>query len=280
VPWSACAPISREKNPLSLRIHAKAYPAATPRRRDQLGPQLSQKRQARFAIVHVAGPILHAEDVGGFGDVRQDRVVTRHLPVMRVEAAEGAFHLQPGRDHHAVHIDRDRPQPERRQPPRDHAGVQILQSTDGRHRERFQPATDRAGRWQALEPREAAEHGIVGDIGDMPQATPADHEQADQQSHHRHDAVVTPSGVPAKHLAHQGIEACPSEIAAEQLEACVRRQCDVAELQRQITIDTRRQIEFPLSHGQRPFVVDVEGWVAPPFNHNGGPFSISKQCAA
>jgi len=35
-----------------------------------------------------------------------------------------------------------------------------------------------------------------------------------------------------------------------------------------------------LSHSQRPFVVDSGRLVALPFNHNGGPFSISKRQAA
>src|SRR5437870_2197591 len=38
-----------------------------------------------------------------------------------------------------------------------------------------------------------------------------------------------------------------------------RTSVDVAEVEDQIAIDTRLQIEFPLSHGQRSFVVGVEG---------------------
>ena len=226
--------------------------------------------------MHVAGPILHAEDVGGLRHVRQDRVVTRHLPVVRVEAAKRAFDLLPRRHHDTVHIDRQRAETERGQHPRDDARVEILQPADGGHREHLQPAADGPRRRQVSEPGEAAEQWIVGDIRHMPQSATADHQQAQQQPHHRHEAVVAPRRGTTKDLAHQRVEPRLAEIPREQFEPGVRGQRDVAEVQRQIAIDTRLQIEFPLSHCQRPFVVDVEGWVAPPFNHNGGPFSISK----
>jgi hypothetical protein len=44
----------------------------------------------------------------------------------------------------------------------------------------------------------------------------------------------------------------------------------------EITIDTSPQIGFSSSHVKGPFVEEVEGWVTPPFNHNGRPFSIAK----
>ena len=214
------------------------------------------------------------------GDVREDRVVARHLPVMRVEPAKGAFDLQPGRDHHAIDIDRDRAESERRHHARNHAGVQILQAANGRHRELLQPAADRAGGRQPAEPREPAEQRVVRHIRHMAQPAPADDQQTDQQPDHRDHPVVAPWGRAPEDLTDQRVKAGAPQIPREQFQPGIRRQRDVVELERQIAIDTGLQIEFSLSHAQRRFVVDSGRLVALPFNHNGGPFSISKRRAA
>ena len=172
---------------------------------------------------------------------------------MRVEAAKGAFDLQPPRHHDAIDIDRHRAESQRGQHPRDDARVEILQPPDRRHREVLQPATDGPGRRQVANSGEAAEQWIIRDIRDMPQAATAHDQQPEQQSHHRHEAVVAAGRGAAKHLAHQRVETRLAEIASEQLEPGVRGQRHVTERQRKIAIDTRRQIEFPLSHCQRPF---------------------------
>ena len=108
---------------------------AAPEGHHDLVPHLPQKRQARLSVMHVPRPVLHAQDVRGLGDMRQDRVVARHLAVMRIEAAKRALHLQPCRDHHAIHVDGDRPQPERGQHARDDAGIGILQPANGCHQD-------------------------------------------------------------------------------------------------------------------------------------------------
>ena len=258
------------------RIHAKPDAAEPRDGRDERLPELAQKRQARLPVVHVPGPVLDAQNVGRLGHVRQDRVVTGHLPMMRIETAEGARDLQPRRDHDAVHINRDGAEPERGQHASDDAGVEILQAADGGHRERFQPATHRPRHRQPAEPREAAHQRIVGEVRDMPQPTPADHHEGDQQAHHRGDAVVAAQRRAPEHVANHRVEACATQIPPEQLEPCVRCQGHIAEGQCEITIDTGRQIEFPLSHRLRPFVRGRTGWVAPPFNHSERPFSIQQ----
>ena len=99
-----------EKRP----IHAKAPPGTPGAEGRELRPQLPQKRQPRLPIVDVPRPILDSQDVRGLGQVRHDRVVAGHLPLVRVEAAKRPLDLQPRRDDHPIDIDRPRAQPESR----------------------------------------------------------------------------------------------------------------------------------------------------------------------
>ena len=52
-----------------------------------LRPQIAQERQAGLAVVDVAGPVLHPQQVTGLRQMRGDRVVALVLPVMRVITA-------------------------------------------------------------------------------------------------------------------------------------------------------------------------------------------------
>jgi hypothetical protein len=261
-----------EKRP----IHAKPDRPAARQQRPELRPQVAQKGQPRFPVVDVARAILHAEHVGRLGQVRHDRVVARHLPVMRVEAAEGAFDLQARRHDDPVHIDRPRAHAQRGEDARDHRRVDLLQAGDGRHREALQPPTHGAGRRQNLDLAEALEHRIVLEIRQMPQSPTADDQQPGHQPHHRHGAEVAPAGRPGTRRANGRIEARRAQILPEQLEPGIRGERDVREFQLQIPIDSRPQIGSASSHVRWPFGVDTEEWVAPSFNHNGRPFSISK----
>ena len=249
-------------------------PARRPERR-QLGPQGAQKRQPGFAVVDIPGPILHAQDVGGLGQVRQDRVVAGHLAVMRVEPAEGPLDLQPGRDHHAVHIDRPGAQAQRPHHAGDHRRVDLLQPVDRGHGEGLQPATHRARRRQDLHLTEAPDQRIIVEEGEVPQPPAAHHEQPDHQAHHRRRAEVAPAAGAGERLTNHGVEAGRAQVAAEQLQPGIRGECDIGELQGQIAIDTRGQIGSSSSHGRWPFVVGRTGWITPPFNHNGRPFSMT-----
>ena len=257
-------------------IHAKADRPAVWQQRRQLRPQIPQEGQPRFPVVDVPRPIFHAQHVSSLGQVRHDRVVTRHLPVMRVEPAEGPLDLQPGRDHHAVDIDRPRAHAQRRQHARDHRRVDRLQPCDGRHREPLQPPTHRARRRHHLDLAEALEQRVILDEGEMPQPPAAHEQQPHQHPHHRHRPEVTPGGHPGHGVADRRIEAGRAQVAAEQLEPGIRGQRDVGELELHISIDSGSQIGSASSHVRWPFVVEVEGWVTPPFNHNARPFSISK----
>ena len=194
---------------------------------------------------------------------------------MGIEPAEGPLDLQPGRDDDAIHIDRPGPDPQRRQHARDDHRVDGLQRGDGPHREGLQPAAQCAGRRHQADLAEPTEHGIVLHEAHVAQATAAHHQQRDQQAHHCHRAEVAPRGRASKRGADHRIEARRPQVPAEQLEPGIRRERHVCEFQWQIPIDSGSQIGSASSPVRWPFVDGVKGWLAPLFNHNGRPFSIS-----
>jgi hypothetical protein len=193
---------------------------------------------------------------------------------MGIESPEGAFHLQPGRDHHPVHIDRPRLHAQRRQHARDHGRVDGLQQRDGRHRESLQPSTRGPRRGYHLDLTEPSEQRIILQKRQVSQPSAADDQQRDQHAHHGHGAEVAPPARPATRMAHRRVEPGAAQVAAQQLQPGIRRERHVRE--RQIPIDSGSQIGSASSHVRWPFVAGVKGWLAPLFNHNGRPFSISK----
>ena len=195
---------------------------------------------------------------------------------MGIEPPEGPLDLQPGRPHHAVDIDRPGAQAQRPHDAGDHGRVDPLQSVDRGHGEGLQPATHRARRRQDLHLAEALDQRIVVEEGEVPQPPAAHHEQPDHQSHQRGHAEVTPAPGADKRLADHRVEASRAQVAAEQLQPCIRGESDVGELQGHIAIDTRGQIGSSSSHGRWPFVVGMRSGFAPSSNHNGRPFSITK----
>lgn len=134
--------ISLEKS----TVHAKADLAAGHAEAGELSPQFSQKGHRAPAVIHVPRAISHPQHVRGLSQVRRDRVVAGDLTPMRVVAALGSLHLQAGRDHHSVDIDRDRPQLQPRQDLRDHGGIERHQMLHAFHSEALEPAAHRARR--------------------------------------------------------------------------------------------------------------------------------------
>ena len=195
---------------------------------------------------------------------------------MRVEAAKRALDLQPGRDDHPIDIDRPGAQSQPWQQVAHHRRIEGLQAADGRHREVGQPPTQRPRGRHHADPREALEDRVVRHVRQMAQAAAADDHQPDHQPHHRDDPEVAPPRAAGPRLAHLSVEVDAPHVAREQLQPRVRREGDVIEFQRKIPIDTGAQIGSSSSHVWWPFVGGRNGWVTPPFNHNGRPFSITK----
>jgi len=255
-------------------IHANADRRGRRGRRPELRPTVAQKPQRRLSVMHIAGAVLHAQDMRGLRQVREDRVVARHLPVMRIEASTRAVDLQPGRHDDAVDIDRDRAQPQPRHDLRDHRRVHPLPPLDGRHGEGRQPPTDGPRSRHHAHLAEATEDRVIGRVREVAQAPPADHEQPDQQPHHRHGPKVAAQRRVHKRIAHHAIEVDATQVLLEQLEACVGRELNIAELEREIRVDTAGQIGFSSSHCRWPFGRGRRVWLAPPFNHKRKAFSI------
>ncbi len=174
--------------------------------------------------------------------------------MMGIEAAEGAFDLQARRHDDPVHIDRPCAHAQRGQHARDHRRVDRLQARDRRHREPLQPATHRARRRHDLHLAEALEQRIVLNIREVAQPPAPYYQQPDQQPHHRHDAEIPPPGQPRTGGPDGRIEPSRAQILPEQLQAGIRGERDVRELQLEIPIDSRAQIGSASSHVRWPFV--------------------------
>jgi hypothetical protein len=176
------------------------------------------------------------------GQVRHDRVITRHLPVMRIKAPEGSLDLEARRDHDAVHVNRPRAHTQRGEHARDHGRIDRLQGRDRRHRESLQPPTDGARRRQDLHFAEAAKQRIVLHEGEMPQPPAPDDQQPDHQADHRDGAEVAPARRPGPCGTDRRVEARRAQVLPEQLQTGIGRQRHVREFQLEIPIDSRAQI--------------------------------------
>jgi hypothetical protein len=136
----------------------------------------------------------------------------------------------------------------------DHNGIERLQSFDRLHLESREPPTHRSRRRQKLHQTEAQEKRIVRHIAHVVQASASDHKQPDQQAHHRHDTEVAAQPRASERCSDPIVQTYIAQIPIKQLQAGVRRQLDLAELQRKISLDTSSQIGFSYPHYQWPFV--------------------------
>ena len=208
--------------------------------------------------MHIARAVLHSQHVRGLRQVRHNRVVARYLPLVRVVPAECPLYSQPRRNHHTIDIHRHRAQAQAGDDMRDHSGIERLQPFDRLHRESREPPTHGASRRKHLHPTKAQEDGIVRHIADVVQASTADHEQPDQQAHHRDYAEVAAQARALERSPDPIIETHRAQIPIKQLHSGIRRQLDIAELQRKISLDTSPQIGFSYPHYQWPFVCGLK----------------------
>ena len=88
------------------RVHAELQRQPAAERGPQPGDHLAQERGGLLGIMHIAGPILHPQDVARLGDMGEERIVAGILPVMGIEAAEGPAHGRPRAHHGAIDVDR------------------------------------------------------------------------------------------------------------------------------------------------------------------------------
>ncbi len=147
---------------------------------EQLPPQFAQKTERGFAIVHVARAVSHSQNVRRLGQMRHDRVVARHLAVVRVVAAACALDLQPRGHYRPVHIHSHRVQLQAWDHVGNHRRVQPLQPLHRLHRESLEPATDRARGRQHAQLAKTLDQGVVRDVGQVLEAPSAHDQQADE----------------------------------------------------------------------------------------------------
>jgi len=188
--------------------------------------------------VNVARTILDREDLAGLGHVGQDRVVARDLAVVRIEAPLRPGHLQTGRYHRAVHVQRHPAAAEPSQRLAHQLRVQLAESPHTAVGELLQPAAQRALVGQPPQPGQAAHQGIASNVVDMAQPASSDPQQPEQQANHRHERVVARKGVLRERPAHPAVKIERPQEAIQQLEARVRRQRLPGELDLQIVVDT------------------------------------------
>src|SRR5215467_6131298 len=227
-------------------VHAELQRKAPAEGSPQAVDNLAEKPRGLLGVVHIARPVLHAQDVARLGEVGQQRVVAGIFPMMRIEPAEGPAHGGPCADHRAIEVDR---QPGQGQPldgVDDEGMIKLDEWGQGRLRELAQPVADRARCGDPGQPAEARDERIAGDIAQVLQPAGAHVEQR-QDEQGQAAAPVVPSRVrtggaqPAWHLV-------LPQIAAEQLQPAVRGQFLLDKLDVQLPLDQSAQARYAQSH--------------------------------
>src|SRR5262249_52656875 len=88
------------------RVHAELQGHAPAEAGPQVVDDVAQEGYGLLGVMHVAWAVLQPEDVSRLGHVRDQRIVARVLPMMRVEAAEGPADGGPCPNDRAIHVDR------------------------------------------------------------------------------------------------------------------------------------------------------------------------------
>ncbi len=206
----------------------------------------AEERRRLLGIVDVAGPVLEPQDVPGLRHVGQERVVTGILAGVGIEAAKGPADRGAGADDGAVDVEREPGQAQ----PREGVEHDLLVEPDERPErlvsEPAQPIGDRARRREPGEPTEAANERIADEILQMLHAPGPDVEQGEQQQAQPRPAVVA-ADLGAR-PSQPGQQAEAARIAAEQLEAAVRRELLGNELDGQISLDHPPQAAYAQAH--------------------------------
>src|SRR2546427_8055025 len=206
----------------------------------------AEERRRLLGIVDVAGPVLEPQDVPGLRHVGQERVVTGILAGVGIEAAKGPADRGPGADDGAIDVEREARQLQTRQGIEHDLRVESKERPERGVNEPAPPIGDGARRRQPGEPTEAADERVADEILQMLDAPGPHVEQGEQQQAQPCPAVVTAHGGARPSQAGQQAEA--ARIAAEQLQAAVRRELLGNELDRQIPLDHLPQAAYAQAH--------------------------------
>jgi hypothetical protein len=142
------------------------------------------------AVVDVARPVPHPQDLSGLRQVRGQRVVRGILGVVRVEAARRAVDLGSGPQYRAVQVDRQSPQLRALDLLVDQVPDHIGQREQRLRRETLEQIHHRAIRGQSLQRTEAQQHRVDPQEGQVRDAHPAHDQHPDQGQQDAGGAVV------------------------------------------------------------------------------------------
>ncbi len=92
------------------RIHAEFQDHRAAKPRAQLIDQLAHEGLRSLGVVDVARAVLKPQNLPGLGHVRQERIVTGILGMMRVETVHRPSNLVASSDYRAININRQPPQ--------------------------------------------------------------------------------------------------------------------------------------------------------------------------
>jgi hypothetical protein len=172
------------------RIHAEFQCQRAPEALAQFRDQLAHKNLGTLGVVDVAGTIVEPQDLSGLGQVGEQRVVTGNLPVMGVKAARRPRHFSAGANYRTLKVDSQSGQLQLLDLLIEQFAVEPRQRAQRSLGKLLKPVDYCAITRHAGQPAQPREQRILGDIAQVAQPAPADHQQTDHQQHQPTGAII------------------------------------------------------------------------------------------
>ena len=246
-----------------VAVHATTKSVARAQRLLDLGEERPQKGYGGLAVVYIPRSIVQPQEMTAFGQKSRDRIVARHLAVMRVVASGRPADLGAGAQHRAVDVDGQRTGVQTGSHDPSHLlRIELPQRLHRRCAETLEFATHAAVTGKMLEATKPLEQAIALDKLQMMQAPPTHDQQPQDHPAQGHHAEVASVDHGTQMPAHPGIEPDASQIADQNLQTRIRGHAFVAELDGDIAVDTALKIGFLSSHSRWPFVgLTGKAWI-------------------
>ena len=235
-------------------VHAEVQPIAGTERLDDLPEDVPEESDRRFSIMDIPRTILNTEKVARLSQVGGDRIVTRHLPMVRVVSAEGTFHRQSRREYRTIHIAGERTNRQGKNDSGDDFRIQATESFHVGFRESLQPATDRLATRKLGQRTKPANEGIAAKEIYMSKSSSSHEKESQKKPNHRYHVEIPRQGWARKMPSKGPVQLNFPEITVDQLKSGVGSQASFREFDSQFSIDSASQIGFSLSHRLWPFV--------------------------
>jgi hypothetical protein len=236
-----------------------------------LTEKIAEELERCLSIVDVPTPILDPQDMSSLREVGRDRVVARHLPVVRVVASSGSLDLETGRDHGSIDVDGDSAKVAPFDRTSDELRVEVLEGSNGLLPELLQPAAQSAISGKNAQTAEATHNRISLEEANVLETTPSNDEESDEEQHHRDERKV-PAKANGTEVAAKGFpESALAEVLANDLEAGVGGETRDTAFELKRTVDSEAEIALSSSHRKWPFVCGLDCLVTSK-NHGERPF--------